>query len=80
MNTMNQFEITTLLGEEIWLVVRYMFLLGLGLYLVFALVIVRQVGLMTKTLAVGFEFPIKVLAYLHLIAAVFLFFFAFISL
>ncbi|GEM_PF-867670 len=77
---MNQFEITTMLGDEIWVAVRYMFLLGLALYLVFALVIVRQVGLMTKTLSVGFEFPIKLLAYLHLIASVLLFFLAFVSL
>lgn len=77
---MNQFEITTMLGNEIWIVVRYMFLMGLALYLLFALVIVRQVGLMTKTLSVGFELPIKFLAYLHLIAAVLLFFLAFVSL
>lgn len=44
-------------------------LFALVLYLVFAFVVVRQVKLMTDTLEVGFEFPIRLLSYVHLLFA-----------
>lgn len=43
---------------------------GLVVYLVFALVVVRQVNQMTDTLEVGFETPIRLAAWLHLIFAI----------
>ena len=45
-------------------------LIGLGIYIVFALVLVRQVQLMTDTLEVGFEKPIRFLSFVHLLFAV----------
>lgn len=55
-------------------------LILLGLYIVFALVVVRQVKVMTDTLQLGFEEPIKILSYVHLIFAVFVFITALITL
>lgn len=40
------------------------------MYLVFALVVVRQVKMMTSTLQLGFEGPAKMLSYIHLIFAI----------
>lgn len=58
-----------LLGISVWLIAKIFVLLGLLIYFVFALVVVRQVQLMTDTLEVGFEFPIRVLSWAHLIFA-----------
>lgn len=57
-------------GISIWVIAKIFAIFGLVLYLVFALVVVRQVKLMTDTLEVGFELPIRILAYAHLIFAI----------
>ena len=62
-----------LLGISVWFVIKIFVLIAMLLYIAFALVIVRQVQLMTKTLRVGFEFPLKTLSLLHLISAAVLF-------
>jgi len=61
------------LGISVWLVAKIAALILLGMYLIFALVVVRQVQLMTDTIAVGFEVPIRLFSYLHLIFAVLVF-------
>lgn len=61
------------IGIQTWLVVKIAALILLGMYLVFSWVVVRQVRLMTDTLQLGFEGPVKFLAYIHLIFAVFVF-------
>jgi hypothetical protein len=38
-------------------------------YLVFAVILVKQVRLMTDTLKVGFEAPVRMFAYLHFLFA-----------
>lgn len=48
-------------------------LLALGIYIVFALVIIRQVKLMTATIQTGFEGFIKFIAWVHLLFAVLVF-------
>lgn len=58
-----------LLGIQISLVIKIFSLILLGLYLIFALVVVRQVQLMTDTLQVGFEASIKLISWIHLIFA-----------
>lgn len=64
------------LSLDLWFVVKIMFMVGMALYCIFAFVITRQVGHMTKTLEVGFETPIRLLAIVHFIAAIALFVFA----
>lgn len=55
--------------NDIWIVVKIMVIVGLGIYNVFAFIIVRQVTHMIATLKVGFETPIRIFSYLHLFAA-----------
>ena len=49
-----------------WLLIKLGALFGLLVYVVFSIIVVRQVGLMTETLEIEFETPIKVVAWLHL--------------
>jgi len=59
-----------ILNISIWLIAKIIALILLGMYLIFALVVVRQVQLMTSTVEVGFESPIRLFSYLHLIFAI----------
>jgi len=67
-------------GISIWMIVKIAALILLAMYLVFALVMVRQVRLMTDTLQLGFETPVILLSYIHLVFAVLVFFAALIIL
>ena len=58
-----------ILGISIWLIVKIMYLIALGVYVLFSIVVVRQVQLMTDTVEVGFETPIRLIAILHLLVA-----------
>ena len=66
-------ETIPLIGISVWTVAKLFLLFALGLYVVFALVVARQVKLMTDTLAVGFETMVKTLAKVHLIFSVIVF-------
>lgn len=57
-------------GISIWMVVKYFMVFGFLIYLVFALVVVKQSRLMLETLEIDFEKPILALVYLHLLFAV----------
>jgi len=61
------------LGISIWLIAKIFVLIALFLYILFALVVIRQVKLMTETLRVGLEFPLKTASYLHLVFAIIVF-------
>jgi len=60
-------------GFNTWILIKALALVILGMYLVFAFVVIRQVKLMTNTLHLGFETPAKTLSYLHLAFAVLVF-------
>ena len=60
-------------GFDIWILIKALALVILGMYLVFAFVITRQVKLMTSTLHLGIDAPAKLLSYLHLAFAVLVF-------
>lgn len=62
-------ETIPLTGLSVWLIAKIFVLIALGLYIVFAAVIVKQVNLMIKTIKVGFEAPIKFVAWGHLLFA-----------
>jgi hypothetical protein len=49
--------------------VKTFILIGLFLYLIFALVVVKQVNQMTDVLEVGFETPVRILVLIHLVFA-----------
>lgn len=60
-------------GFNTWILIKALALVILGMYLVFAFVITRQVKLMTSTLRLGFDAPAKILSFLHLAFAVLVF-------
>lgn len=61
---------------DLWAIVKWFFVFALFLYSVFSYVIIRQVRIMTKTLELGFNWPIKLLSYLHFLFALGLLFLA----
>lgn len=62
-------DILQAVGIDIWLILKYLVLFSLFLYVIFALVVVRQIQLMTDTLEVGFETPVRFLGFFHLLFA-----------
>ena len=60
-------------GISIWLTVKVATLILLGIYLVFSLVVTRQIKLINSTLSLGFEAPVTMLGYIHLAFAVLVF-------
>ncbi|MCH7730551.1 hypothetical protein IID21_03435 [Patescibacteria group bacterium] len=62
--------IIPILGFSVWIVAKLLFLFALLIYIIFSLVVVRQVNLMTETLEVGFESPLKTAAGAHLLLAI----------
>lgn len=51
--------------EPIWEVAKFLVLLGLLFYLAFAVLVIRQVQLMTRTLAGELDRAIRVFAWVH---------------
>ena len=52
------------------------YLVAILIYGVFALVLIKQVRIMTNTLEIELELPLKLISYLHLLAVVLVFLFA----
>jgi hypothetical protein len=69
-----------LLNIQVWSVVKVFILLALALYIVFAVVVIRQVKLMNRTLKGVFNLPISLIAWLHLGLALFVFVLSFLIL
>lgn len=51
---------------EFWIIGKLFALFAFVIYIIFAGVVLRQVYLMTKTVSVGFELPLRTLAWAHL--------------
>ena len=69
----NNMENLILSGFDIWIVIKIFSLIILGMYIIFAFVITRQVKLMTETLTLGFEPIVKILSLFHLMFAILVF-------
>jgi len=69
-----------IIGLSVFPIIKIFVVFALGLYIAFALVVVRQVQLMTDTLEVGFEGPLRFLAIMHLLFAIAVLIFALIIL
>jgi hypothetical protein len=54
----------------IFILIKFLILFGLGLYIVFATVILRQEQLMAQVLEESFEPVLRVAAFIHLVAAI----------
>lgn len=59
-----------LIGISIWGIIKGLVLIILALYIIFAVVVVRQVQLMTDTLEVGFEWQLRIISFVHLLFAI----------
>lgn len=53
-----------------WIFLKLLFLIGLLVYLAFAIIVVRQVNLMIRTLNTGFEISLRLISWVHLIVAI----------
>ena len=65
-------EITT----YVFLILKALTLFGLGMYIIFAFVILRQEQLMADVLKESFEPVLRLASFLHMIASVVIFFLA----
>lgn len=63
-------ETIPVLGVSVWLATKVFILLFLAIYIVFALVVIRQIKLMMHTLDIGFNLPIRFLGWAHFLFAV----------
>ena len=63
----------SLLSVQVWDIAKLFISFALLLYVVFALIVVRQVNLMAKTLIVPIDLPIKFVAWIHFGLAIFTF-------
>lgn len=61
----------------LWRVIQVMFLIAGALYIVYALVIVRQISLMSRTVSTLLEPLVKILGWVHLLASLFVWFLIF---
>lgn len=65
----------------LWLVVKILFIIGLGLYLVFPILVLRQIKAFDRILGFYvFDFPLRVIAWVYLVVAVLAFLLALIIL
>lgn len=62
-----------LLSISVWSVAKILVCFALLLYLVFAIVVLRQISLMIETLNGQLELPLKAIALLHLFGAILVF-------
>lgn len=64
------------LESSLLFLVKIGIIIFLVLYIFFAAIVIKQVRVMTETLQVGFEMPIKLLAFVHFTVSIFVLFFA----
>ena len=60
----------TSIANNPWILVKFLVLIGLALYLAFAVIVVRQVKLMSRTLNGLFDIPLRLFSLIHLVAAI----------
>ncbi len=66
-------DLSIITNFNIWIIVKFLSMLLLAMYLIFALVVIKQVSLMTKTLQLGWEGLVRTLSYVHLAFAILVF-------
>ncbi len=64
----------------VFLIIKIFFLIGFGLYAIFAFALVRQVSLMTRTFFTAMNMIFSVFALIHLFFALGIWLFAFLTL
>ncbi len=54
----------------IWPLLKIVYLFGLGIYIAFAALVIRQISMMTRTIKTPAESFLKLLGYIHLALAI----------
>lgn len=67
-------------GNFVLFILKMMFLIGFGLYVIFAFAVLRQSALMTRSLQTGYNLLLTLFGWLHLAVAVAVWIFALFSL
>lgn len=67
---MNDNFIKAILNISIWAVAKILILFALVIYLIFAVVVIRQVNAMTKVISGQLNMPLKILSWLHLLLTI----------
>jgi len=70
---MNLVTVLERLLSDPWIFLKILFLMGFFIYLAFAVIVVRQVKLMSQTLNGILDLPLKMIAWIHLLAALIVF-------
>ena len=58
---------------SLWGLVKILFVIGFGLYIAFAVIVIRQVKMMSEVVEGIFVWPLKIFAWIHLGLAIFVF-------
>jgi hypothetical protein len=67
-------------GTGIWTIAKILVIIGLVIYLIFALVVVKQVKMMTKVISGDLDLLIKLISWVHFLVTIFTIFLAIIIL
>jgi hypothetical protein len=59
-----------MLELSFWMIIKVFILIFLGIYVIFSLVVIKQISLMIQTIEIGFEKQLKLLGYLHFLFSV----------
>ncbi len=70
----------TLGSFNFWVLIKILFVIGFGLYLAFAAIVIRQVKIMSEVVEGLFVLPLRFFAWIHLGVAVFIFLLSIITL
>ncbi len=73
MNSEQLIEFLTKLAANPWILLKILFLVAFLIYVAFAVIVVRQVNLMIKTLDGVLNLPLRMIAWIHLLAALIVF-------
>lgn len=68
------------IGISIWSVAKVAVIFALFVYVLFAVIVVRQVKLMGKTLNGNLNLPLRIISWIHLLLALLVVFLAFVIL
>jgi len=55
---------------SVWAIIKVLVLVFISIYIIFALVLIKQVKLMTTTIEIGFESQLKFLSILHFLFSI----------
>ncbi len=64
---MDSFDLLTISLDDVFVLLKLFYLLGLLMYLLFAFVVIRQVEMMLAALGGVIQLPLRLMAWMHLV-------------